>query len=145
MLRPPPRYTRSATLFPYAALVRSAVAGRLCRRQARPGPGTARREGADAPVAGTGAPRCDGSLHAGGGRGSPPCGCTAVLKGCGSEGGIEIGIGSNGPQFAPMDILKNAGNRLLALRRSDEHTSELQSLLRISYAVFCLKKNTQQA
>src|SRR3546814_8974000 len=27
--------------------------------------------------------------------------------------------------------------------RSDEHTSELQSLMRISYAVFCLKKNKQ--
>src|SRR3546814_7026281 len=30
------------------------------------------------------------------------------------------------------------------LRRSEEHTSELQSLLRISYAVFCLKKKTKQ-
>src|SRR3546814_1810320 len=29
-----------------------------------------------------------------------------------------------------------------ALIRSEEHTSELQSLMRISYAVFCLKKNT---
>src|SRR3546814_1388222 len=29
---------------------------------------------------------------------------------------------------------------LLALLRSEEHTSELQSLMRISYAVFCLKK-----
>src|SRR3546814_1280198 len=28
-----------------------------------------------------------------------------------------------------------------ALLRSEEHTSELQSLMRISYAVFCLKKN----
>src|SRR3546814_4227271 len=28
--------------------------------------------------------------------------------------------------------------------RSEEHTSELQSLMRNSYAVFCLKKNTQQ-
>src|SRR3546814_1005701 len=28
--------------------------------------------------------------------------------------------------------------------RSEEHTSELQSLMRISYAVFCLKKNTHQ-
>src|SRR3546814_10323671 len=27
-------------------------------------------------------------------------------------------------------------------QRSDEHTSELQSLMRISYAVFCLKKKT---
>src|SRR3546814_6800500 len=30
------------------------------------------------------------------------------------------------------------------LGRSEEHTSELQSLMRISYDVFCLKKNTQQ-
>src|SRR3546814_3162717 len=29
-----------------------------------------------------------------------------------------------------------------ALRSSEEHTSELQSLMRISYAVFCLKKKT---
>src|SRR3546814_4175707 len=29
--------------------------------------------------------------------------------------------------------------------RSEEHTSELQSLMRISYAVFCLKKNTNQS
>src|SRR3546814_10018637 len=28
-------------------------------------------------------------------------------------------------------------------RRSEEHTSELQSLMRISYAVFCLKQNTK--
>src|SRR3546814_8487987 len=30
-----------------------------------------------------------------------------------------------------------------ALARSEEHTSELQSLMRISYAVFCLKKKTR--
>src|SRR3546814_4220171 len=30
----------------------------------------------------------------------------------------------------------------IAWRRSEEHTSELQSLMRISYAVFCLKKKT---
>src|SRR3546814_8745902 len=29
-------------------------------------------------------------------------------------------------------------------RRSEEHTSELQSLMRISYAVFCLKKKIQR-
>src|SRR3546814_15978955 len=29
-------------------------------------------------------------------------------------------------------------------RRSEEHTSELQSLMRISYAVFCLKKKNKQ-
>src|SRR3546814_10482062 len=31
-----------------------------------------------------------------------------------------------------------------ALRRSEEHTSELQSLMRISYAVFCLKKKKEK-
>src|SRR3546814_5904364 len=31
----------------------------------------------------------------------------------------------------------------VAALRSEEHTSELQSLMRISYAVFCLKKNKQ--
>src|SRR3546814_9729721 len=30
----------------------------------------------------------------------------------------------------------------ISLARSEEHTSELQSLMRTSYAVFCLKKNT---
>src|SRR3546814_6480837 len=30
-------------------------------------------------------------------------------------------------------------------KRSEEHTSELQSLMRISYAVFCLKKTQKQA
>src|SRR3546814_2406267 len=32
----------------------------------------------------------------------------------------------------------------LQTRRSEEHTSELKSLMRISYAVFCLKKQTKQ-
>src|SRR3546814_3955839 len=31
-----------------------------------------------------------------------------------------------------------------AIQRSEEHTSELQSLMRISYAVFCLKKKNQE-
>src|SRR3546814_5224201 len=47
--------------------------------------------------------------------------------------------------------LQGAGNRRgdqdlsepLHPRRSEEHTSELQSLMRISYAVFCLKKKTK--
>src|SRR3546814_2197869 len=34
-------------------------------------------------------------------------------------------------------------HRIRSLRRSEEHTSELQSLMRISYAVFCLKKQTK--
>src|SRR3546814_6612362 len=34
--------------------------------------------------------------------------------------------------------------KLAQVQRSEEHTSELQSLMRISYAVFCLKKKKQQ-
>src|SRR3546814_7630744 len=34
-------------------------------------------------------------------------------------------------------------NQAGILQRSEEHTSELQSLMRISYAVFCLKKKPQ--
>src|SRR3546814_6114806 len=36
-----------------------------------------------------------------------------------------------------------AAVREAAARRSEEHTSELQSLMRISYAVFCLKQKNQ--
>src|SRR3546814_4469592 len=36
---------------------------------------------------------------------------------------------------------EGCGERGGAKQRSEEHTSELQSLMRISYAVFCLKKN----
>src|SRR3546814_6548185 len=36
------------------------------------------------------------------------------------------------------------GKRTLRPQRSEEHTSELQSLMRISYAVFCLKKKKKQ-
>src|SRR3546814_7952764 len=41
------------------------------------------------------------------------------------------------------DLLGQRPDALLQ-RRSEEHTSELQSLMRISYAVFCLKKKIQQ-
>src|SRR3546814_7547447 len=44
--------------------------------------------------------------------------------------------------------IANAGGKGFAVResssRSEEHTSELQSLMRISYAVFCLNKNNKQ-
>src|SRR3546814_4209447 len=48
-----------------------------------------------------------------------------------------------------FDTIAKAGSRMgtglltVVDHRSEEHTSELQSLMRISYAVFCLKKNTK--
>src|SRR3546814_1754801 len=70
---------------------------------------------------------------------------------------------SVGPQHDLADVAArfDIGLRLASLRetenlidvrthpavgnRSEEHTSELQSLMRISYAVFCLKKKTQNS
>src|SRR3546814_5283199 len=40
-------------------------------------------------------------------------------------------------------VLVHIVRRLATALRSEEHTSELQSLMRISYAVFCLKKKNQ--
>src|SRR3546814_3067378 len=40
---------------------------------------------------------------------------------------------------------RRLSGRASATRRSEEHTSELQSLMRISYAVFCLTKQINQA
>src|SRR3546814_3059839 len=41
----------------------------------------------------------------------------------------------------PTELFDSMETPGAKLRRSEEHTSELQSLMRISYAVFCLKKN----
>src|SRR3546814_2428927 len=41
-------------------------------------------------------------------------------------------------------FLDEIGDMPLEAQRSEEHTSELQSLMRISYAVFCLKKKNKQ-
>src|SRR3546814_3833858 len=44
---------------------------------------------------------------------------------------------------APVPAGINRPTITFSLRRSEEHTSELQSLMRISYAVFCLKKKNK--
>src|SRR3546814_8445991 len=88
MIRPPPRSTRTDTLFPYTTLFRSLAAlnRRYFRSQNSPATGRLGRTG------------------------------------------------------IPTDFALLAGS---LAGRSEEHTSELQSLMRISYAVFCLKKKTK--
>src|SRR3546814_2519557 len=51
------------------------------------------------------------------------------------QGHHAVLLGVVGP-----DRSRRVGNNAGLGRRSEEHTSELQSLMRISYAVFCLKK-----
>src|SRR3546814_2778079 len=53
-----------------------------------------------------------------------------------SGGCANLGRGDRHAGLVPASNSPRAG----ALERSEEHTSELQSLMRISYAVFCLKK-----
>src|SRR3546814_4681190 len=60
-------------------------------------------------------------------------------------GGIAVGMATNIPPHNLGEVIDgclayidNPGIR------SEEHTSELQSLMRISYAVFCLKKKNHQ-
>src|SRR3546814_2650146 len=51
---------------------------------------------------------------------------------------IVLNLLSNAVKFTPAD------GEIRIADRSEEHTSELQSLMRISYAVFCLKKKNEQ-
>src|SRR3546814_5528774 len=64
----------------------------------------------------------------------------ANLAECVAEADLVIGAvltpGAEAPKLVTRDMLRTM--------RSEEHTSELQSLMRISYAVFCLKKKIKQ-
>src|SRR3546814_6332641 len=59
---------------------------------------------------------------------------------------LSLGHGLRNPQVGPLNSAAHLA-KVAGYVRSEEHTSELQSLMRISYAVFCLKKkkNTQTA
>src|SRR3546814_4843162 len=68
---------------------------------------------------------------------------------CGSTAATDLrGCRADRPCYPPspdQGVLGQAvarARRLPAQHRSEEHTSELQSLMRTSYAVFCLKKKT---
>ena len=62
----------------------------------------------------------------------------ACLETLHTEGFDIVGV------YTKIDTPKNRGMKLLPspVKRSEEHTSELQSPDNISYAVFCLKKKT---
>src|SRR3546814_1695413 len=71
---------------------------------------------------------------------------TGVRLIMGAAAGFDLAVGFTGdvslrgrPMNRVLKPLGEMGARWIS-RRSEEHTSELQSLMRISYAVFCLKK-----
>src|SRR3546814_6516543 len=110
MLRRPPRSTRTDTLFPYTTLFRSGADLELLR------------------------PR-------------PRALALAERFFVRSETGALLALPAEAREAAFVRlwcakeaVLKAHGRGLAFGLRSEEHTSELQSLMRISYAVFCLKK-----
>src|SRR3546814_6622554 len=64
------------------------------------------------------------------------CARPARLRRQRKTGSYPVGSGTGG-------CLGRVDERLRSLPRSEEHTSELQSLMSISYAVFCSKKKTE--
>src|SRR3546814_1467059 len=122
MIRRPPRSTRTDTLFPYTTLFRSAALG---------------------------VPRHRSGLR---GRAACPTSC-ATLQAC--HGGCATWhtclaaarIGKHGERGRPWGLplgLSSVDTPGVYPERSEEHTSELQSLMRNSSDVFCLKKKKQK-
>src|SRR3546814_10210849 len=114
MIRRPPRYTRTYTLFPYTTLFRSLVVVVVFNFISAFVHLAVTEE--EQPV--------DGIRKSGDGV------VVAQIVTVAAEHRIE------------RRVVVGASSRMgnIPRRRSEEHTSELQSLLRISYAVFCLKK-----
>src|SRR3546814_9695285 len=64
---------------------------------------------------------------------------------CGGEPGIGVVTGQAAMKRGNQVVAFDHRDRTdILLPRSEEHTSELQSLMRISYAAFCLKKKTNK-
>src|SRR3546814_4183775 len=154
MIRRPPRSTRTDTLFPYTTLVRSPVGGDLQgffpldlaelalaafahaqqrlfqprRRVVLHDPG--RALGADhALVDRVRGVALDVADH-------------LVLAPAVGEPHLDAAAAGAHVAGGGLDLVPGRRRQVQCwLVRSEEHTSELQSLMRISYAVFCLKKN----
>src|SRR3546814_1038200 len=114
MIRRPPRSTRTDTLFPYTTLFRSWTLGVEFYRNFLEIDCVAPHAFIAAFV--------PGMLEAGWGR----------IVNISTSVDTMLRFWPYGSDKAALD----------AQTRSEEHTSELQSLMRISYAVFCLKKQT---
>src|SRR3546814_1585190 len=71
-------------------------------------------------------------------------GAEVELQACHGKGAVAAGrLGQQRQRRETARQRQREGQKGENQRRSEEHTSELQSLMRISYAVFCLKKKKQ--
>src|SRR3546814_2107999 len=113
MIRRPPRSTRTDTLFPYTTLFRS-------NRSQWPG----------AVIGAIGTDVIHLRLR-------------RCLSGSAHFQGIIMTDRIDYQKQSPELFKKFLDFNMVFGNRSEEHTSELQSLMRISYAVFCLKKKTK--
>src|SRR3546814_9945866 len=132
-MRVPPRSTPTDTLFPYCTLYRSAGGGDGFRLRAGAG------------LAGVGGAPPRNAPSASKQRAPPRQAClrpvllaVVVLRHC------RYACGQYQPRLLRGGEDVDVGRACVRIvQRSEEHTSELQSLMRISYAVFCLKKKTK--
>src|SRR3546814_9669188 len=72
------------------------------------------------------------------------CRLTAQVDADETTNGLAVVDGIFGTFIGETETLLHDIHAQHARQRSEEHTSELQSLMRISYAVFCLKKKNRQ-
>src|SRR3546814_15384933 len=120
IVRQPPRSTRTDTLFPYTTLFRS------------------RLERADLVSRPSGLPDRPPRLQRRK-RGHLMAAISQAVSGGGSPAAPRS-VWVNGSEITAQTVLAEMQYH----PRSEEHTSELQSLMRISYAVFCLKKKKKK-
>src|SRR3546814_2049686 len=122
MIRRPPRFTRTDTLFPYTTLFRSRNGFALTN----PTGWTQFFMGATKPVKGQPNPWAPSP---------PPAGYIIANS-------FMRDMFIRDPKLDVIDGFSFNNPADVKRLRSEEHTSELQSLMRNSYAVFCLKKKT---
>src|SRR3546814_6377084 len=123
MIRRPPRSTRTDTLFPYTTLFRSVAGAVFAVGDGGAGAGRPARFFCRNPILRRCVPAVSLALAGN---------ADAVVSGNRDR--------ARGPRQGSEAVWARPAAAGALSRRSEEHTSELQSLMRISYAVFCLKK-----
>src|SRR3546814_5306485 len=140
MIRRPPRSTRTDTLFPYTTLFRSLLRRMDAERTVSPADNDPFQQSVAA-----GRLRklkeMDLAEDIGGGRYRLVEGLEDTLRRMGERGDI---IRLMQRELTARRLNRAGVESVVTTDRSEEHTSELQSLMRISYAVFCLKKKKKQ-